>query len=65
MAEEFDIRRRNRFQEGRERAGLSRAEAAEALGVSRGTVRRWEHRTHPPKLAALTKMARAYDASAD
>lgn len=45
--------------EARKRAGLSRGELAERLGVSRSTIARWERRLSEPRFGSLLRVMEA------
>ena len=49
----------------RERAGLSQADLAAVLGVSDGTISRWETGARYPRRAALTAYAEVLERLAD
>jgi putative transcriptional regulator len=55
----------NAVKELRERAGLSQAECAEALGVTRQTVISIEKGHFDPRLSLAFRIARLFDASVD
>lgn len=46
-----------RLRETRRRLGLKQEELARALGVTQGTISRWETGGQPPDLSAMTKLA--------
>lgn len=55
----------NRLRELRERAGLSRAELAEQVGVAEGTIVRWELRTYGIPDHRKAVLARVLDTTVD
>lgn len=54
-----------RLAEARKARGLSQAEAAERLGVSRQAISRWETGAGTPSLDSLLQMGQLYQASLD
>lgn len=51
------------YREARERAGLTMADAANALGVTKAAISVWENGKNNPLLENLRKMAQLYGVS--